>query len=81
MAILDKIKFHYDNKKFARVTRQVADDCTKISRGYIVDYSENFIILQETDDFKVFSFLALPVLQITDIRFNSHDKFYDKVMV
>ena len=63
------------------MTRQVADDHTEVSRGYIVDYSKDFIILQETDDFKVFSYLALPVVQITDIRFNNHDKFYDKIMV
>jgi len=81
MTIHDKIKFHHDNKRFARVTRQVADDCMEVSRGYIVDYSENFIILQETDDFKVFSYLALPIAQISTIRFNSHDRFYDKIMV
>jgi hypothetical protein len=81
MTILNKIKFHYDNKKFARVTRQVAGDYTEVSRGYIVDYSKNFIILQETDDFKVFSYLALPIAQIIDLRFNSHDKFYDKIMI
>ena len=56
MTIHDKIKFHHVNKKFARVTRQVADDYTEVSRGYIVDYSKDFIILQETDDFKVFSY-------------------------
>lgn len=63
------------------MTRQIADDYTEISRGYIVDYSKEFIILQETDDFKVFSYLVLPIVQITDIRFNSHDKFYDKIMI
>ncbi len=63
------------------MTRQIADDYTEVSRGYVVDYSKDFIILQETDDFRVFSYLVLPVAQIKDIRFNSHDKFYDKIMV
>lgn len=63
------------------MTRQVAVDCTEVSRGYIVDYSKDFIILQLTDDFKAYSYLALPIAQIIDIRFNSQDKFYDKIMV
>ncbi len=80
MTISEKIIFHYDSKRFARISRLVAEGCTEISRGYIVDYSNDYIILQETEDFKVFSYLVLPISQISDIRNNSSDKFYDKIM-
>ncbi len=79
--ILEKIKFHCDNKKFTRITRQTSEDTTEISRGYIVDYSENFIVLQLTDDFEINDgFIVIPVSLIKDLRFNSHDKYYDKIM-
>lgn len=80
MTTNDKIKFHHDNKKFARIIRQVSEDLTEVSREYIVDHSKDFIILQETDDFKVFGYFILPTSQIREVRFNSHDKFYDKII-
>lgn len=80
MTISKKIIFHYKNKRFTRITRQVAEDCTEISRGYIVAYSKDFIILQETDDFRAFSYLVLPISHIVDIRNNSSDIYYDKIM-
>jgi hypothetical protein len=80
MTIFDKIKFHQSNKKFARITREVAEGCTEISRGYIVGHSKDFIILQETDDFSFYGYSVLPVSQIIEIRFNSYDRYYDKIM-
>jgi hypothetical protein len=81
MKIFNSIKFHYDNKKYARLTRQVAKDCTEISDGYIVAYSKDFIILQETDDFRLLGYLVLPIAQIEEVRYNKVDKYYDKIMV
>lgn len=81
MTILDKIKVHYENKRYATVVREVSEGCTELSSGYIVDYSKDFIILHKTDDFKVLGYLVLPMKQITAIRFNSNDKYYSKIMV
>lgn len=80
MTILEKIAFHYNNKKFARITRQVSEDFSEISRGYIVGYSNDFVILQETDDFRVYGYNVLPLSQIMDVRYNNCDKYYDKIM-
>ncbi len=80
MNILDSIKFHYDKRKHARVIRQVAKEHTEKSDGYIVAYSKDFIILQETNDFSLLGYVVLPIAQITELRFNASDKYYDKIM-
>jgi hypothetical protein len=76
----DKIKDFYENQKFARITRKVADDWDEISRGYIVDFSPEFIVLQECDDFELKGYNILPIKDFTEIRFNNNDKYYDKIM-
>ncbi len=81
MKILDSIKYHYDKRKYTQITRQVAEDHTKSSSGYIVAYSKDFIILQESDDFSMLGYLVLPVAQIAEVRYNNADKYYDKIMV
>ncbi len=80
MTIKDKIKEHCKDLKFSRITRSVTNDWDEISRGYIVDYSENFVVLQETDDFRALGFNIFPMPHIARIRYNNHDKYYDKIM-
>jgi len=80
MKIDKKINKHYESQKFARITRLVAEDSTEISRGYIVDYSKDFIVLQESDDFRLLGFNILPIQQFKEIRYNASDKYYDKIM-
>lgn len=81
MTILSQIKDHYTNKKYTKITRQVAENHTEFSRGYIVGYSKDFIILQETDDFRLCGYLAIPVAHIVEVRYDKNDKFYDKIMI
>lgn len=81
MDILDSIKYHYDKRKYTQITRQVADDHTESSSGYIVAYSKDFIILQEVNDFRMLGYLVLPVTQIVEVRYNKVDKYFDKIMV
>ncbi len=76
----DKIKDFYDNQKFARITRKVAEDCDEISRGYIVDFSNDFVVIQECDDFRLLGFNIFPLNDFKEIRFNNNDKYYDKIM-
>lgn len=79
--ILEKIKKHCELKKFARITRSVSEDSTLISRGYILAYSANFVLIQETGDFTLDGYIVLPVSQIQKIRYNKNDKYYHKIMV
>ncbi|OJJ20161.1 hypothetical protein BKI52_16955 [marine bacterium AO1-C] len=80
MKIKEKIKKHHQDQKFARITRKVAKDWKEISRGYIVGYSDDFVVLQESDDFKLLGFNVLPVDHLLEIRYNHYDKYYDKIM-
>ncbi len=50
------------------------------SKGYILDYSNSFLLLQEVDDFRVLGFLIIPIETISGVRFNKDDKYQDKIM-
>lgn len=80
MIIRQQIKFHLDNKKFCRIKRQVANDTFEYNNGYIVDNSEDFILMLESDDFKLLGYLVFNISTIVQIRFNNNDKYYDKIM-
>ncbi len=76
-----KIKDFYENQKFARITRKVAKDWNELSRGYIVDFSNSFVVIQECDDFRLLGFNILPIKDFKKIRYNKNDKYYDKIML
>ena len=76
----EKIKDFCENQKFARITRKVAEDWDELSRGYIVDFSNDFVVIQESDDFRLLGFNILPIKDFKNIRFNNNDKYYDKIM-
>lgn len=80
MIIDQQIKYHLEHKKYCKVKRQVGKDSFEHSCGYIVDRSVEFILMQETDDFRLEGFLIIPVSTIVGIRFNNNDKYYDKIM-
>jgi len=60
--------------------RRVAQETVEKSCGYIVDYSNNFVLLQETDDFEVDGYVVIPIQSISEIIYNTNDKYYDKIM-
>lgn len=80
MDIKKKIKDHYKNQKFARITRRISKFDKEISRGYIVGKSDDFIILQAVEDFLLSGFSILPIRQIKKIRYNNFDEYYDKIV-
>jgi hypothetical protein len=79
--IPEKIKYHLAHKNYVKITRTVAKGVDKISRGYILDYSKCFVLLQETDDFKVLGYYILSANQIKKIRHNKYDECYHKIMI
>lgn len=80
MEIKDRIKQHCKELRFSRITRKTGQGWEEISRGYIIDHSRDFIVLQESDDFKLLGFNILPVKHIKKIRYNKNDRYYDKIM-
>jgi len=78
--MIDKIKFHKDKKRYFQVQRQVAKDVLEKSHGYVVDYSNSFVLLQETDDFQLDGYSIFPVSSVAEIQSKTSDKYYDKIM-
>ena len=80
MNISNRIKYHHDHRQYCKILRQVGKDAVEKSNGYIVDYSDNFVLLQEAIDFDVDGFVAFPIQTISEILYNNNDKYYDKIM-
>lgn len=80
MKLKEQIEFHLNNRSFVTIVRQVSESKIETNSGYIVKHSEEFLILQESHDFRALGFLIVPINQIKKIRCNSSDKFYDKLM-
>ncbi len=80
METIEKIKYHIINKKYCKVKRHFNQTDIDCAIGYIVDYSDNFILLQETDDFEIDGYSVIPINTISDIILSNKDKYYDKIM-
>ena len=79
--IVAKIKEHSEQHLYARITRfsDKKNKDTEVVRGYIVDYSETFILLKIEEDFLFFGYEVIPVKYIKDIRYNENDQYVDYI--
>ncbi len=80
METLEKIKYHLDNKKYCKIKRLINQAEIENAKGYIVDFSDNFVLLHETDDFQIDGYSVIPTNTISDILFSNRDKYYDKII-
>ncbi|WP_299111615.1 hypothetical protein [uncultured Winogradskyella sp.] len=72
-----KIQKHFDNRLYARIKRGIKGDFEEILRGYIIKYSEDFILVKEEDDFEFRGYQIIPTYTVKGIRYNDNDKYYD----
>ncbi len=77
--IADKLKLHLNN--YVKIFRTVAKGIEETSSGYILNFSDDFVLLQEAGDFTILGYLILPVKQIKKIRHNKYDKCFKQIMV
>ena len=68
-----KIQKHFNDKLYARITRGIKNDFEEILRGYIIKYSDDFILVKEEDDFQFRGFQIIPTYTIKGIRYNKND--------
>ena len=80
MSILEKIKYHLENKKYCKIVRQINNKAIENAKGYILDYSDGFVLIQDTDDFNIDGFSIIPINTIIDLLYSNKDKYYDKIM-
>jgi hypothetical protein len=76
----EELKLHLELKHRVKITRKVSANSTEQSNGYILAFSEHFVLLQETDDFIIDGYAVFPLSTITRITFNRNDKYFDKIM-
>lgn len=78
--MIDKIRTHHEKKHRVKVYRRVSKGQTETSNGYILDFSEELLLLHQVDDFKIDGYDVIPMAQIKKLRFNKSDKYFDKMM-
>lgn len=79
MTKLEKIKYLCETKKYCKVKRQIENDVFGSNFGFIIDFSESFIVFKEVDDFIVRGNLIFPIDSIVELRRNKNDLFVEKI--
>lgn len=77
--IFEKLTKHHSKKQYVRLTRKIGY-LEKISTGFILDLSDDFILLQEVYDFIILGYQIIPIKTIKHIRYNKNDKTYERIL-
>ncbi|MFD0963897.1 hypothetical protein [Pseudofulvibacter geojedonensis] len=77
--VLKKLKKHFENKTYARLTRKKGT-FEGISTGFILNMSQDFILLQESDEFRILGYIIIPIKTIKHVRYNKNDKTYERIL-
>lgn len=70
---------HFAKKRYVRLTRKKGS-FKEISTGFVLGKSKDFILIQETDEFRILGYQILPTETIKHVRFNKNDKTYESVL-
>ncbi|RKD96873.1 hypothetical protein [Marinifilum flexuosum] len=77
--ILNKLEQYFTNKNYVRLTRKKGS-FEGISTGFILGKSNNFILIQETDEFRILGYQIFPIETIKHVRYNKNDKTYERIL-
>ncbi len=77
--IYTKLNEHFAEKRYVRLTRRKGD-FEGVTMGFIIDKSKDFIIVQETDDFRILGYQIIPIKTIKHVRFNKNDQTYERIL-
>lgn len=78
--VKNRIETFSKEQKWCTLQRELGDAQILSSSGYILNYSKDFVLLQESDDFRVAGCIIIPMGQIVKVRRNKNDQYYDKIM-
>lgn len=70
---------HIKNKNFITIIRGFKNDTFSSIAGYILAYSNDFIMIAYVDEFHFFGFNCIPIESITNIRRNKNDEYYGMI--
>ncbi|WP_412984890.1 hypothetical protein [Pontimicrobium sp. IMCC45349] len=77
--IIEKLEKHCAEKLYVRLTRKKGK-FEGISTGFILEKSNDFILLQESDEFRILGYQVIPVNTIKHVRYNKNDKTYEQIL-
>lgn len=77
--VIEKLEKHCSEKLYVRLTRKKGG-FEGISTGFILDKSSDFILLQETDEFRVLGYQIIPIQTIKHVRYNKNDKTIHRIL-
>ena len=73
------IQLHIDKKNYVKIflTEESPEESAS---GFIVKYSDKYVMIQEIYDFMLVGFRILPYERISSIRYNENEKIYKKII-
>jgi len=77
--VSEKLKLHLGN--YVKITRTVAPGVDETSSGYILDFSDDLVLLHEAGDFTLHGYIVIPLSQVKKIRHNKFDKCFKQIMI
>jgi len=77
--VLEKLKKHFSEKRYARLTRRKGG-FEEISTGFILGMYDNFLLIQESDEFRILGYQIFPIRTIKHLRYNKNDKTYESIL-
>jgi hypothetical protein len=77
--IIKKLEKHLNEQRYLRLTRK-RGGFNGISTGFILGKSDDFILIQETDNFRILGYQILPMDTISHVRYNNFDKVYENIL-
>jgi hypothetical protein len=48
--------------------------------GYVLDFTDDFILIHQTDDFKLEGFAVIPLKTIKKVRYSDYEEMYEYIM-
>lgn len=77
--VIEKLEKHCSEKIYVRLTRGKGS-FEGITTGFILNKSSGFILLQETDEFRILGYQIIPIQTIKHVRYNKNDKAYERIL-
>ncbi len=77
--VLSRLEKHHKKNSYSRIVRG-NNGFQRVSTGFILGKSADFILLQEVDDFRLESYQIIPIETIKHVRHNKNDQVYEQIL-
>lgn len=74
-----KLLQHLEDNSYTRLIRKTGI-YEHITTGFVLDVSDQLVLMQETDDFRTLGYHLFPLDSIKHVRFNKNDKTVNRIL-